>query len=863
MREFLRRLKHLATGSRFNSELGDEIEFHIACRADELRLEGLPDEEALARARREFGRSTRAIEETHDAWRMNWLADLASDLRYAARAFRRNPGFALTAILCLALGIGANTTIFSITMSMLFSQPSVRDADSVITMWLAGNSNSDLVDYHFLRDSHIFEGLAGINPERELNWRDGDRTVRVPASLVTDDYFHTLGIPFEIGRGIAPGETSTTVISDRLWHGRFGGDPGILGRRLVLDGRVYTIAGVLPADHRTVVGFGLAPDIYAPAIRPDDTVMVYARMPRGMTIPVARARLAGVLSELDRVHPRNPPRAAQHTPITHVYGADWLRNQMPGAVIAFFAMLMTLVGLVLLIACTNVASLLLARASTRSQELAVRLSLGASRARIVRHLMAESLLLALLGAGVGVLMSIVCARVVSNITLPLPVPVHLVIEPDLRLLEYSLAIVLGTALVCGLLPALRAARRDVNVVLKSEERQTGRTWGLRSVLVAGQLAVTVVLLSAGFLFLHNLMRAATVNPGFDVNHLVWASMRLLPERYPTAAAQQAMAARALERVRAIPGVEAAAITAHVPLNNNCRTGIDLRTTPGGQATQVEYECESVGPDYFRTMRIPMLAGREFNSHDDTGADHVAIMNQTFARQVFGAVNPIGHMIYQHDWPPLRIVGVVADSKYFSMSEDQRAALFEPWAANVQSGELQLMIRTRGAPARYVKNINDALGGLDTTAALETKPMNQALGFALLPSRAGAAMLGAMGLLGLALASIGLYGVLLYSVSRRTREIGLRVALGASPAEVLRIVCRHSLALVTAGMVTGLGLANLAMRPMAMFLVPGLNPADPAAFLAVIGVLTIIAFAATLAPALRALRVDPMTALKYE
>jgi len=612
-----------------------------------------------------------------------------------------------------------------------------------------------------------------------------------------------------------------------------------------------------------VVGFGFSPDIYAPVSKPGDYVAFYARMPHGMTLPVARARLLTVLHELDRVDPVKDWKRVQGTVVTSVFGTDWLTAQMPGAVLAFFAMIMILVGLVLLIACTNVASLLLARASTRSHELAVRLSLGASRARIVRHLLAESLLLALLGAGVGVLLSIVCARVVSNINLPLPVPVHLVIAPDLRLLEYSLCMVLATVLISGFLPALQAARRDVNVVLKAEERQTGRTWGLRSVLVAGQLAITVVLLAAGFLFLHNLLRATSLNPGFDVNHLVWANMRLVPERYPSAASQTAMVNTALERLRANPGVEDAAITEHVPLNDNCKVGIDLRTSLGGPATNMGYDCNSVGPDYFRTMRIPLLAGREFNARDGAAAEGVGIINESFARQVFGSMNPIGRTLYRHDWKPLVVVGVAADSKYFSFGEQHRAAMYGPWVADGQSVHLQFMIRTRRAPEESVKSIADVLGALDTTAALETKPMNQALGFALLPSRTGAAMLGAMGLLGLALASIGLYGVLLYSVSRRTREIGLRVALGATPGQVLRIVCRHSAALVGVGMAAGLALAFLAMKPMAMFLVPGLSASDPAAFLAVVAALGLVALLATLAPAARALRVDPMTALRYE
>ena len=492
----------------------------------------------------------------------------------------------------------------------------------------------------------------------------------------------------------------------------------------------------------------------------------------------------------------------------------------------------------------------------------MRLSLGASRRRVIRHLLAESLLLAGLGTGAGLILNFIAVRVVSSMTLPLPVPIHLVMKTDTRLLAYSACIAVGCAIVSGLLPALKAVRKDVNALLKTQERQTGRVWGLRSALVTGQLAVTVVLLAVGFLFVHNLSRATSLDTGFDLNHLLWASMRLAPDRYPSQASEAAVVNSVLDRLRAMPGVEAAAITSNVALNDNCKVGIDVRSdAPGAKASGLEYECADAGPDYFRAMRIPLLSGREFLRQD--GGEAVGIVNQAFARAVFGNENAVGRTVYIHDDPPLRIIGVAADSKYFSLGERHLPALFRPYVADLQRPVLNFMIRTLGNPAGLVKSVTATLGELDSTAAIETKPMTQALGFALLPSRAGAAMLGAMGMLGLALASIGLYGVLLYSVSRRTREIGLRVALGATSGQVLRIVVRHSFALIGIGTAAGLALAFLAMQPLAMFLVPGVSPSDPTAFLAVIGVLAIVGLVATLAPALRALRIDPMTALRYE
>jgi predicted permease len=867
LKELWRRLRWLTSRSRFDSELADEIQFHMESRAEELEQSGVPRADAIARARREFGSRLKAAEDTSGAWQVQWLEDLFSDLRYAARALRRNPGFALTAIFCLALGIGANTTIFNITTSFLFSEPSCRDSASLVSIWEGGNSASSLADYEFVRDARIFEGMAGINVEREVNWRDGDNTRRFYAGVVTDDFFSTLQIPFLLGRGIAHGETNTTVLSYRVWRSVFAADPAILGRKLILEGQVFVVAGVLPANHRSIAGFGISPEVYLPVSHSEDYVQFYARLPKGMNLSIARERLRSVFAQLDLIRPKDGWKRANQVRLTGVTGFDVLNQMIPGAVTAFFAMLLIVVGLVLLIACTNVASLLLARASSRSHELAIRLSLGASRRRIVRHLLAESLLISVVGAVVGLAINLACADLIRNLTLPVPAPIQLIVLPDWRLLWYSFGIVLASALLCGLLPALRAVRRDVNQALKQEEHQTGRRWDMRGVLVAGQLAVSIVLLATGFLFVHNLMRATALNPGFDVNHTIWAYVRLVPDKYddPLQAKQMSLINTALEQIRALPGVEAAAITRGVPLNSNCVIGASLRTDISPTLVHAEYQCNNVGPDYFRSYAIPILRGREFSNSDGRSSQRVAVVNETFAHTVFGNTDPVGHTIatdFPNDKPKL-IVGVVKDSKYFTLSEKQRLAVYEPYFAFDEPINLHFAIRTTGSPAVYVKPITDLLGGLDSSAAIETKPMSAALGLALLPSQTGAVMLGSMGVLGVVLAAIGLYGVLLYSVSRRIREIGLRMALGATAADVLRVIFRQSLILVGSGVAAGLVLALFAMQPLALFLVPGLSTLDSTAFLAVIGVLAAVALLAALGPAARALRVDPMVALRYE
>jgi predicted permease len=863
LRELWLRVRWLAGRARFHSELADEVQFHVESRAEELEQGGVPRAEAIARARREFGSRLRAAEDTSGSWQVRWLEDIFSDLRYATRAFRRNPGFTLTAIFCLALGVGANTTIFSITSSFLFSEPSCRDSAAMIGIWEGGNSNTSITDYKFLRDARIFDGMAGINVEREVNWTGGDRAKRFYAGVITDDYFTTLQCPFLLGRGVAPGETTTAVLSERVWRGTFGGDPAIIGRKLILDGRVYSIAGVIPANHRSIAGFGLSPDVYLPAMRDDDSVQLYARMPKDMTIPIARGHLLSLLKQLDRIAPKNGWKRTKPLVVTGVTGFDVLNQEIPGQVSAFFGMLMIVVGLVLLIACTNVASLLLARAASRSQELAIRLSLGASRKRIVRHLLAESLLLSILGSGIGLAIDLGCAKGINRLNLPVPVPMHPVISPDWRLLWYSLCVVIISTLLSGLLPALKAVRKDVNVALKQEERQTVRSWNLRSVLVAGQLAVSIVLLATGFLFLHNLLRATSMNPGFNVGHTIWAYMRLTPDKYndPDQTKQMSVVRLALERLRVLPGVESAAITRRVPLNDNCDIGTRFRTDMSPAEIWVQYQCNDVGPDYFRTIGIPILRGREFTATDRKGSQPVAIVNESFARALFGHVDPVGHTI-RTDKSRL-IVGVAKDSKYFTLSETQRLAVYQPYFAYEEPINLHFLIRTAGSPAGYVKPITDTLGRFDSTAAIETKPMSRALGLALLPSQAAAATLGTMGVLGLMLAAIGLYGVLLYSVSRRMREIGLRMALGATQSDVLRLIGKQSLVLVGSGVITGLALAFFAMQPLALFLVPGLSTLDSTVFVAVIGVLGAVALLATLTPAIRALCVDPMIALRYE
>jgi predicted permease len=851
----------------FDQGLDEEIRFHLETRAEELESQGMSRVDAMHKAYREFGSTQRTREDSRAAWQFLWMEELLSDVRYALRALRRNPGFAATGIVSLALGIGANTTFFSLTTGFLFSKPSVRDADSLVALRLGGNSHSPLSAFRFVRDSGAFAGLAGEREEAEVNWRDGDRSSRLQVMRVTDNFFDVIGVPLAFGRGIPKGEPRATVISYNFWRDHLGSDRNVLSRKLTLDGSVYTIVGVLPRNSRTLIGFGFAPDLYVPVEGEDSIVAFYARLPAGMTRRAALDRFTMVARNLDRVQPMGGGfKWESNLQISAVSGFEWLNMMGVLPVAAFFGVLMIVIGLVLLVACANVASLLLARASSRSQELAIRLSIGASRSRIVRHLLAESLLLGVLGTVAGLLLNLWLMSVFNLVEWPVPIPIRLQIEPDFRLLAYSSALAILSALVSGLLPSLKASRTDVNRVLKQSEHQvSGRRWTLRNVLVAGQLAVSILLLTTGLLFLRNLLKSIDMSPGFDVQETAVAHVRLVPEKYATNEQSERLIEAALDGLRAIPGVESASTATVVPLNGHHLLGTSLKTDLNKEKVYNQFSTNEVSPQYFQTMGIPILQGRDFTDRDSADSARVVILNEAAAHFLFGSVSPVGHWIQWNDGPPSSVVGVARNAKYFLLSDNNKCAMYWPMAQKTGAPvtELSFLIRARARPDGLAKPVTRFLSGLDSSAAVEFKPMRDALGFALLPSRLGAVLLGSMGFLGLTLAAVGLYGVLVYSIARRTREIGLRVAFGASRVDVLRLVFRESFLLAGSGAVIGVSTALLVTRPLKAFLVSDLSASDPLSYAMVLAALAVVVFAATLAPAVRALRVDPLRAIHYE
>lgn len=860
MRKLGVRLTGWIRGRAPEDETAEEIRLHLEERTAELERSGVPPSDAAAQARREFGGALLAVEDSREAWRLGWIEDLIRDLRYGARALRRDPAFALASIASLALAIGVNTTAFSLTTEFLFSEPSARDPSRLVLIRIGGNSHASPDEAQLLRDAAIYDGLTGYS-DGEVNWNAGDSSSRLFTIEVAPNFFEVTGVPLAAGRPIAADDRNVVVLSDRFWRTRLNADPAALSRELELDGRSCSIIGILPADHRTLTGVGYSPDVYVPLLDPQARMQLYGRLREGMSREAAREATRVVAAELDRIHPQDHYRRADDVRVDGITSFSRMHNIKTAPLAVFFSILMAAVGLVLWIACINVAGLLLARAAARSHEIAVRISLGASRGRLLRQLLAESLLLAAVATGAGVGLNLILARLLNQVRLPLPVPIHLRIDPDWRLLLYGVAVAAATAVLAGLLPALQAVRPAPAI---GSTRAVGVGARLRAALVVGQVAVTFIVLAAAVMALRSLAGASSLSPGFDVDRLVYASVRLTPERYADDASVEALRAAALERVRALPGVESAAIATTVPFNDQETNGGTLQKDGSGEPLPARRASTRVSPDYFRTMGIGIVSGREFTAEDVRSGARVAVVNETFAQRIWGRQSPVGRTVRFGDGEPVAIVGVCRNSKFMTIGEDDKAAFYEPYRlpAGDRRAKLEILMRT-AAPESLTRAVEQSLLALDRSAAVEVRPMARAIGMALLPSQIGAGLFGVIGLVGLGLASLGLYGVLVYGVARRVREIGVRMALGASGASVLRLVLADTARIVAAGLGIGAAAAMLLTQPLSIFLIEGVRPADPANYAWVGLTLILVGLAASVGPVMSAVRIAPSEALRAE
>jgi predicted permease len=807
-----------------------------------------------------LGKAAAIQEQAFDLWRFNGIENLWRDLVYAVRGLRKSPGFVLTALLSLGLGIGVNTAMFSLAVEFLLSEPSVRDAKSLVYVRQGGNSHVQPEVIDELRRSGVFEDVMGENEETFINFNNGVETRRIFAVQGTKNFFTALGVPVAQGRGWNENDVNEVVVlHPHFWRSRLGGDPDIVGKAIRLDGRLYTVLGILPDNYRSLVGYGYSPDVFVPQYIEGTILAAYARLKPDMTPGQLSAALPALGQRLYRQFPSKDEwtKILSATPVSGIARLQKEREAL--TVSLFFAILLVVVGLVLLIACVNVAGLLLARASVRRQEIAIRLALGASRGRLLQQLLAESLLLSFAGAALGFLFALGVAKAAAAIPLPVPVPIRLHIDPDWRVASYAALMAIASAIASGLMPAWQSLKESLSAGMHRE-----RKLRMRRVLVIAQIAVSVIVLTTAALFLQNLLRTSSLGPGFDIRRTVRAEVYLPPGVYKNGRTIQPYVNRALENLRAIPGIESAAAARIIPFTDATNFGAELTFPDNGEKQRAAFNWNAVTSDYFRVMDIPLLRGRAFVPQDN-GGTRVAIVNDQFVKRYLGAREPIGAtFLWSEDKAPYQIVGVVHGTKNITIGEDARAQLFEPLAQiKNDRPRIQFVARSMTPPAAQLAAVRQALRQAEPAAGLEVETMFSAIGFAFLPSQVGAVLMGSIGALGLLLAIIGLYGVLSYSVARRTREIGIRMAIGASPKDVSRMVLGDFARLLSAGLSIGVVIALFVTRPLSMFFVPGLSASDPASFVAVIGVLGLTGLLAALGPIRRALGVDPLQCLRYE
>jgi predicted permease len=806
------------------------------------------------------------------------------DLRYSLRMLIKRPGFTIVVVTALALGIGANATIFTwIKAVLLASLPGIEQPEKLLEIWGATRNNSALsssyVDYLDYRDQN--KVLSGLTAHQvlPLNLGRGEKPERVWGAIVSGNYFEVLGVKALIGRTFLPEEDRTpnthpvVVIGYGLWERRFGADPNVLGRTITLNEHDFTVIGVAPKDFGSPFA-GLALDVWTPVMMKDYVarphfsltdrgsrwLMVMGRLKPGATVPQAQANIAAIANQLEQEYPQTNEQmgVAVYSVLQSPFSLK--QNMRPA-----LAILMAAVAVVLLIACANVANLLLARAASRRKEIAMRLALGGSRGRLVRQMLTESFVLASLGAALGLAIAFWTARSLAAFLPPYASRASFDTRPDAVVFAFTLGLTVITTLLFGLAPTLHASKQDLVTAMKDNTATVGRgprKVSLRHALVITQVALSMVALISAGLFVRSLREAYKADPGFDPHGVLLASFDPFLSGYDESRGRE-FYRRLVERVRTVPGIQSATLARRLPLTDGgiafATVAIDGYAPAKDEDMRLNYE--TVGPQYFQTMRIPFVHGRDFDERDQEGAPGVVIINETMARRYWPGGDALGRRLnLTKDW--LEIVGIAKDVKYRSLKEAPLPFLYLPLLQDYRSNMI-LVARTAVEPEQMSQSVRAEVAALDPEIPIfDFKTLEEHVGISLYLQRMAATLLSIFGLLALSLAAIGLYGVMAYSVSQRTRELGIRVSVGAERRDIFKLILGQGLAISVVGLLAGL-VAALAVTRLTANLLYGVSATDPVTFLVIAVLLLSVTSLACYFPARRATKVDPMIALRFE
>jgi predicted permease len=872
----MRRLRDLFHRRTFEDRMSEEIRFHIEHRVEDLIRRGHSPDEARRLAILEFGSREAHKEKCREAGGFLFFSEIWRDLQYASRILRRSPGFTFIAVLSLALGIGANTVVFSVLEALILRPLPITEPRQVYSVNSGGQPQQSFPNYRDLRDRNsAFESLFAYRVA-PMNLDVAGSAQRVWGYLVTGNYWTSLGIKPALGRfftaaeDVNPGASPYAVLSYATWRNRFASDPSIPGKEIRLNGHSYTVLGVAPAPfHGTELFYW--PEVWVPMTmqpqiegrswleeRNDYNCWVAGRLKPGVLPQQAEANLETIAVQLGREYPL---MGKLHFSLT----APGLVGALFRALVSGFAGgIMLLALLVLLAACANLASLLSARASDRFREMAIRVSIGAGRARIIRQLLTESLFISLLGGLAGCIMAVALLRLLSAWHAPLDFPVQFDVSPDWRVFLFAFGAAIATGILFGLGPAWQAWSADPALGLKGANLPgSRRRWAVRDLLLPVQFAICCALVTTSLVAARGLMRSIHTPLGFrpDGAAVIGYDVGLAGYDVPKGATFER---RALDAIAQLPGVESAAYSSSVPLSiDQSHTTVYREGTTDFRASNmlpgVSYYY--VSPGYFHTAGTRLLAGREFDTHDDRQAPMVAIVNVTLARRVVGTADAVGRR-FGYNQKLVEIVGVVEDGKYESLTELPASAVYFS-TRQMYSPTIVLMARTSRPESEMATEMRQAMAGLDPHLPIYgAGSLRQMLGLVYLPMNAAAIALGSFGVLAIMLSITGIYGLAAYTVSRRVREIGIRMAIGAHPSQILATLLGRTGVLAGVGGIVGLALGIAGSKFLASIVYQA-TPQDPVVVGLAVASMTIAGVAAALGPARRALGVDPIQALRQE